>query len=241
MRRNKKQIHPITRGTLLFVNIILILALCIVIANIITIATTKGSIWGSIENHNVELTEEEIRSLSDFDADCIMVLGASVYPNGEPSPMLRDRLDAGIALYEAGVCGKLLLSGDGEQDQHYDELEVMTRYVVEHGVKKEDIYCDTAGFNTYASIYRAEQVFCVERMIIVTQRYHLYRALYGTKHTGLDAVGVASDQERYLGQFLRDCRELLARTKDIGEWIIKPAPEVLGDPIPITGPGNVEE
>ena len=165
-----------------------------------------------------------------------MVLGASVHADGTPSLMLKDRLDVGIELYKKGVAPKLLLSGDNGQVA-YNEVEGMKKYAEEAGVKSEDIFLDHAGFSTYESVYRAKYIFEVESMIVVTQRYHLYRALYGCERMGIDSLGAAADQAVYRGQNYREFREVLARDKDLAKWIVKPDPTFLGDTIPISGTG----
>ena len=139
-------------------------------------------------------------------ADCILVLGCGVRPDGEPSLMLRDRLDAGLELYGLGAAPKLLMSGDhGRSD--YDEVNAMKDYAVAAGVPSEDVFMDHAGFSTYESMYRARDVFCAERIVIVSQRYHLARAVYDARALGLEAVGVAAEEIAYLGQTVRDlCR-----------------------------------
>ncbi|NLY08594.1 MAG: DUF218 domain-containing protein [Tissierellia bacterium] len=169
--------------------------------------------------------------------DTILVLGAGVLPNGQPSPMLKDRLEKGIELYEKGISGKLLLSGDHGQ-KHYDEVNVMKDYCLKRGVKKEDIFMDHAGFNTYDSVYRAKHVFQCNRIVIVTQRYHLYRALYLSDKIGLEAEGVSCDVKRYIGQFQRDIREILARNKAFIMGF-SGGRTLLGDTIPIDGDGSV--
>ena len=171
------------------------------------------------------------------DVDCIMVLGCSVRPDGTPSGMLRDRLDKGIELYEDGVSDRLLMSGDHGR-KNYDEVNRMKQYAIDEGIPSGDIFMDHAGFSTYESMYRARDVFQAEKVIIVTQRYHLYRALYAAKQLGLDAYGVASDQRTYAGQKRRDVRELLARGKDFMTGIFKPEPTYLGEAIPVNGDGN---
>ena len=169
--------------------------------------------------------------------DCILVLGCGVRDDGSPSGMLNDRLLQGIALYNAGVSDRLLMSGDhGRVD--YDEVNLMKQFAIDHGVPSEDIFMDHAGFSTYESMYRARDVFQADKVIIVTQRYHLYRALYAAKQLGLDAYGVASDQRTYAGQKRRDVRELLARGKDFMTGIFKPEPTYLGEAIPVNGNGN---
>ena len=169
-----------------------------------------------------------------------MVLGASINPDGTPSPMLADRLDTGIALYERGVAPRLLLTGDDGQ-MEYNEVQAMKNYVIAAGVPEEDVFLDHAGFSTYDSVYRASYVFEVESMVVVTQEYHLYRTLHGCEKMGIDAVGVAADQNVYAGQEMREAREILARLKDFVKWMIKPEATFLGEAIPINGNGLVTQ
>lgn len=171
-------------------------------------------------------------------ADCILVLGAGITPDGRPSYMLRDRLDKGIELYEAGVAPKLLLSGDNGQER-YDEVNAMKQYVLERGIPETDIFLDHAGFSTYESMYRAKAVFQVENAIVVTQKYHLYRSLYIAEQLGLETTGISALERRYVGQWGRDVRELLARNKDFVQTIFKPEPRFLGEVIPISGDGRL--
>jgi len=172
------------------------------------------------------------------DADCILVLGAGVWNGGRPSPMLEDRLVRAIELYNMGVSNRLLMSGDhGRKD--YDEVNVMKRFAVDRGIPSSHVFMDHAGFSTYESIYRARDVFKVKKAIIVTQEYHLYRALYIAKKLGLEAYGVAADRREYYGQASRELREVLARVKDFFSTIIKPRPTYLGEPIPIDGDGDL--
>lgn len=171
-------------------------------------------------------------------ADCILVLGCGVYADGTPTPMLADRLQRGVALYKAGLAPKLLLSGDHGQ-KNYDEVSAMKRYCMEQGVPAEDIFLDHAGFSTYESVHRAQSIFGAKSVIIVTQKYHLHRALYIANAFGLEATGVAADYREYAGQTPRDIREILARNKDFLLSIYKPAPTFLGEPIPVFGDGTV--
>ncbi len=174
---------------------------------------------------------------SESEADCILVLGAGVWDSG-PSPMLEDRLLQGIDLYFAGVSDRLLMSGDhGSKD--YDEVNTMKKFAIDRGVPSEHIFMDHAGFSTYESMYRARDVFQVKKAIIVTQEFHLYRALYIANKLGLDAYGVASDLRRYAGEEYVEAREKLARIKDFFQVLIKVKPAYLGDPIPIDGNGDV--
>lgn len=179
-------------------------------------------------------------SAAEKSADCIMVLGAEVKPDGTPSKMLKDRLDMGIELYRQGAAPKLLMSGDDGQIE-YNEVKVMLAYAVDAGVPKEDVFLDHAGFSTYESVYRARDVFGVGSMIVVTQKYHEYRALYIARSLGIDAKGVSAEEIDYAGQGYRNFREILARDKDFFKCIAKPKPTFLGDPIDITGSGTVTQ
>ena len=172
------------------------------------------------------------------DADCILVLGCYVHDSGRPSDMLADRLRRGIELYRSGAAPKLLMSGDhGRKD--YNEVRAMKLEAMEEGIPSEDIFMDHAGFSTYESIFRARDVFAADKIILVTQKYHLYRALYVANALGLEAYGVAADDHTYVGQAYRELREILARNKDFATSILKPAPTYLGEVIPVSGDGNL--
>ena len=152
----------------------------------------------------------------ELGAEYIIVLGAGVR-NGAPTPMLADRLSCGEDLYFSGAAPKLIMSGDRLDAEKYDEVSVMTACTVEAGVPEADVLEDPLGLSTYESIIRAKEEFGAESIVIVTQRYHLYRALYIAEKCGVEAVGVPADTRQYMGQFVRDIREYLARVKD---WIM---------------------
>ena len=174
----------------------------------------------------------------EVEADCILVLGCGVREDGEPSLMLRDRLDKGVALYEAGIAPKLLMSGDHSRS-NYDEVNTMKDYATAAGVPSEDVFMDHAGFSTYESMYRARDVFRAEKIVIVSQGYHLYRAVYDARALGLDAWGIAAEDVAYWGQSVRDLREILARNKDFFYCLFQPEPTFLGEAIPVSGDGNL--
>ena len=182
------------------------------------------------------LSPEEAASLEGV--DCVLVLGCYVYDNGTPSAMLHDRLRRGVELYDLDAAPKLLMSGDHGQE-NYDEVDAMKQFAVDSGIASEDVFMDHAGFSTYESIYRAKEIFQAEKIIIVTQEYHLYRALYIAERFGLEAYGVSADYRTYIGQTTRDVREVLARVKDFGSCILKPKPTFLGEVIPVSGDGNL--
>ncbi|MBQ5332918.1 MAG: YdcF family protein [Oscillospiraceae bacterium] len=181
------------------------------------------------------LSPEKAAELTDI--DCIIVLGCRV--NGEtPSPMLSDRLLRGIELYNMNAAPKLLMSGDHGQVK-YDEVNAMKQFAIDRGVPSEDVFMDHAGFSTYETMYRAKEVFAAKRVMIVTQSYHLYRAVYIAEKLGLEAWGVDSDLQSYIRQPYYDMREILARDKDFVKVIFKPEPTYLGEVIPISGSGDL--
>ncbi len=181
------------------------------------------------------IAESDAPALTDV--DCILVLGCKV--NGEtPSDMLEDRLLCAINLYKSGAAPKIIMSGD-HGTVTYDEVNTMKQYAVDAGVPSSDIFMDHAGFSTYESVYRAKEIFCAKKIIIVTQTYHLYRAVYTANKLGLDAYGVASDYDVYMNQSYREAREVLARNKDFLTSVFKPLPTYLGDAIPVNGNGDV--
>lgn len=182
------------------------------------------------------LSTESAAELSDV--DCILVLGCLVKDSGELSHMLEDRLRRAVELYRAGAATKLLMSGDHGRKE-YNEVEAMKQYAIEQGIASKDVFMDHAGFSTYESCYRAGEIFEADKIIIVTQEYHLYRALYIAEELGLDAYGVSSDYRTYYNQKARDVREVLARVKDFFYVLFRPEPTYLGGKIPISGNGDV--
>ena len=182
------------------------------------------------------LTPEEAANLADV--DCILILGCGVHSDGSPSDMLHDRLRRGVELYELGAAPKLLMSGDHGR-KGYDEVDAMKHFAVDAGIDSDDVFMDHAGFSTYESMYRAKEIFQAKRIIIVTQEYHLYRAIYIAESLGLEAYGVSSNYRAYSGQVRMDLREMLARVKDFGTSLLQPKPTFLGEAIPIWGDGNL--
>ncbi len=164
-----------------------------------------------------------------------IVLGASVRPNGDLSTMLEDRVSSALALYEAGKVSRFLLSGDNGTTS-YNEPKAMQQYLINKGVPQEDIFLDYAGFDTYDSMYRASAVFNVKEAIIVTQKFHLPRALFIANRLGLNYYGFIGDKHLYQRENANKRRELLANVKAYLELGIHKKPTYLGDKIPIDGP-----
>ncbi|MCA9775582.1 MAG: YdcF family protein [Candidatus Eremiobacteraeota bacterium] len=170
-------------------------------------------------------------------ADAILVLGAYTYESGFVSPILRDRLVKALELYEKGVAPKFLVSGDHGRDD-YDEVNAMRRFLEDKGVPPEDIFMDHAGFDTYDSMIRARDVFEAKKVVVVTQTFHLIRAVYIARALGLEAEGVPSDLSRYPSLSYLEKRELLARVKAFLEVNTRRAPKYGGKPHPISGDGT---
>lgn len=144
-----------------------------------------------------------------------IILGASVLQNKTPSDALRDRLLTGIKLYQDGAVQKLLITGD-DGSYRVDEIDVMKTFVLDHGVREQDLLIDGHGYRTYESCKRAAQAFSVTDAIIVTQRFHIGRALYLCNHLGIDAIGVTSDLQPYQRNAYFWTRDLLSSVK---AWI----------------------
>ncbi|OGG50349.1 hypothetical protein A3C18_03325 [Candidatus Kaiserbacteria bacterium RIFCSPHIGHO2_02_FULL_54_11b] len=167
-------------------------------------------------------------------AEAALVLGASVY-RGAPSPILAERADTAIALYTSGKVSKILVTGDGGS-LSYDEVTPVRKYLLDAGVEPQDIFLDHAGFDTYSSMYRAREVFLAHSLTIVTQDFHLPRALWIARRLGLDAHGVVaaggkSSPYEYV-------REIPASIKAIFDVIANRQPKYLGPAFPLSGNGE---
>ena len=205
----------------------------IIILTVLILITT-------INFYIIKSTESKIKNAKEIkekDIDCILILGAGIWGN-RPSYMLEDRLLEGANLYNKKIAPKIIVSGDHGKEE-YNEVKVMKDFLIEKGIPSNDIFMDHAGFSSYDSIYRAKDIFKVKKLVIVTQKYHLYRSLYIAKKLQLKAYGIKADRRKYRKQTYRELREIFARNKDFFKCILKPKPKYLGEKIPITGDGNV--
>lgn len=199
---------------------------------------TKADLIYAKEGEIFSPDKEQLEILNSFGADCILVLGAGIEDRETPTPMLKDRLDWGIELYNMGIAPKILLTGDNGDITH-NEIHVMLNYTLDAGVPEEDIFCDHAGFSTYDSMYRCRNIFQVDKAIVVTQPYHEYRAMYIGNKLGIKTLGVGSNQKKYSGQPIREVREVAARVKDYFKCIKKPESLCGGEIIPLNGSGII--
>lgn len=216
--------------------IMIILAIIVSLALLVMIYALFVNAYMVNSTKDKIITAEDTADLSDV--DCVLVLGAGV-EGTTLSHMLEDRVKTGINIYELGSAPKILMSGDhGRED--YDEVNAMKDYAKEKGVPSDDIFMDHAGFSTYESLYRARDVFCVEKVIIISQKYHLHRAIYIAEYLGLEAYGVDSQLRPYAADtnIYNTVREFLARNKEFIYVRLNPEPTYLGDSIPINGNGD---
>ena len=176
-------------------------------------------------------------------APVALVLGASVFTYGTPTPILADRLAAGAALYRDGRVDRVLVSGDRGQ-AFYDQVDVMRRELVRLGVPDRNIFTDHGGFDTWDSMVRARKVYEVRSAIVVTQGWHMPRALWLAKRAGLEAHGLVADRsgnEDRKGNGEGDenddygLREVFARVKAVGDVLTGAQPRLLGPKVPVTG------
>jgi SanA protein len=168
--------------------------------------------------------------------DVGIIFGAGI--NGDqPSKYLKDRLDAGIILYKANRINKILLSGDNGRDE-YDELTVMKNYCFNHGVDTTKIFIDYAGFDTYSTMYRAKHIFNIKKATLISQEYHLNRAIYIGQKLGIKSVGYSANQGEYLGYKYVTFREYASIFKSFFDVLRNREPRFLGNPIDINGVSN---
>lgn len=193
---------------IILITIMTIIVLSPLLINLYVILNTTSNI----------IIKEEYQQLKDV--DYILILGASVRRE-RPSPMLEDRLKKAIELYNINTQNKILVTGDHTKED-YDEVTIMKNYLLENNIPEEKIIMDPAGVSTYDSIFRVQKQLKAKKIIIVSQKYHLYRALYIANSLGIEAYGVPADDIKYKGATYREVREILARNKDFIKSIIKP-------------------
>ena len=200
-----------------------------------------GINWFVVRRSGKEIQSlQKLASQKSRKADAVVVLGAKVRKDGSMSLMLKERVDLGIQAYKQGLADRIIMSGD-HGTGGYDEVSTMKTYAIEKGVPSEHIFKDHAGFSTYETMYRAKDVFRAKSIIVVTQKYHLYRAVYDAKALGLEVKGISCDKAVYKGDKARKFREAIARIKDFGYTAVKPKPKYLGKAVPVSGNGNTTD
>ena len=210
---------------MLFTCIIVIILLFIFVVNLYVIISSKN-----------QILKDENTKIENF--DCLLVLGAGIINNERPTLMLKDRLDKSIELYKKGIVPKIIMSGDHSSENH-NEVIIMKNYAIERGIPSKDIFMDHAGFCTYDSIYRAKEIFGVKNMIIVTQKYHLYRSIYIANFLGIKSYGIKSDARIYTKMPYHLVREMLARCKNFFKCVFRMKPKYLGEKISLKQSGDI--
>ena len=185
------------------------------IAVVVALAVLAACIVNLIVKRSVhdKIVDTDSQLLLDQRVDCVVILGAGLQSNGQPSHMLEDRIKTGVEVFNLIDADYILMSGD-RSGEHYDEVGAMKKYAVNIGVDERVILLDGEGFSTYESISRLKEIYGFDNVVVITQKYHLYRALYIAEQYDIDAVGVSADLRTYRGQTYRDLREMLARVKD---------------------------
>lgn len=197
--------------------------LAFIIINLSIIIATRDSIYETIDNMP--------------NAQAALVLGARVYSNGQPSTTFNDRIQTAITLYNQRKVNKILVSGDNGQES-YDEVNAAKATLQNAGIPDQDIFLDHAGFDTYDSLYRAQAIFQIDRLTVVTQKFHLPRAIYIGKRLGIKTNGLIADKRIYRAAVRNQIRESLARIKAFLDLLAKSEPRFLGPQIPISGNGQ---
>lgn len=209
---------------------LLIIGIGLFILPVLGIAFLRGFSAVQASGYTYRLDNVPVRPVA-------IVFGAQVFPSGRLSAMLADRVRLGAELYRSGNVQALLFTGDNSEVT-YNEPEAMRRHALELGVPDEAIVLDYAGFSTYDSCYRARDIFRVDAAILVTQDFHLDRALLICNGLGIDSVGVAADVMRPTGYARRsllmsELREFPATVLAIFDLVRHDLPTYLGDPLPI--------
>ncbi len=174
------------------------------------------------------------------DVDCIIVLGAGVKEDGTMSYVLSERVRLGAELYLADASDRLLLSGDHSRED-YNEVGAMKDYMLSRDIPANVVFTDHAGFDTYDTMYRAKEIFKAKKVLIVTQQFHISRAVFIARSLGLEAYGVCCDEDARYFNLMTDIREFCARPKYLLDAIIKPEPKFMGEEIPIWGEASASD
>lgn len=200
--KRKSALKILLRIVIIFTCLLLVGALSFVVISEYVRLSVKDRIYQSAD---------ELPYIQDI--DCIVVLGAGLKSDGTPNHMLEDRIKVGVSVLETTGADFILMSGD-RSSEYYDEPAAMKEYAENMGVEPSKILLDNAGFSTYESMTRVANEHGFDNVVIITQEYHLFRAIYIADDTGVDSVGVSADLRSYRGQIIRDIREVLARVKD---------------------------
>lgn len=198
-----------------------LIVVCVVIINFLIHGLSSSYIY------------DKVKSLPH--TQVVLIPGAAILPDGRLSEVFKERVDKAIEVYNAHKVKKILVSGDNSTIWH-NEVNPVRDYLLKKGIPDEDIFLDHAGFDTYSSLYRARDIFHAESIIVVTQPFHLRRAVFTGRFLHIKTYGVPAD-EKY-PELKNDIREIFANEKAFMDLAIHRKPKYLGDAIPITGDGR---
>lgn len=206
---------PILQSLIFVGYIVALVFIFVLIVNLSIVAQT---------NDNIYSIEETVKLDNDY--DCILILGAGIRADGSPTPMLRDRLIAAFEAYSHLEGIPIFLSGDSECSD-YRETVAMKHYLTNQGVSEDNIISDGYGLSTYESIWRAKNVYGYDKILIVSQKYHLHRAIYIANELGITAYGIDGALTTYGKQPIYSIREYIARVKDMLFAELQPVPKYI--------------
>lgn len=199
----KSQKSNILKSIAFLLYLLVLLSIFVIVVNVNVVQNFKDKIYGI----------DDIESIFQ-NYECILILGAGVRDDGSPSPMLFDRLQTGKSAFLACEADFVFLSGDSESE-NYTETVTMRNELIKMGIEEDDIISDGYGLSTYESIWRIKYVYGFDKILIISQKYHLYRALYIANELGIDAIGIDAALRKYGKQPIYSLREYLARFKDV--------------------------
>ncbi len=209
----------------------------------IVIAAVLAAVSAAAVGINIAMVRHSARYIAASPRECrhaqaAVLLGAGVYSNKRVSAVAYDRIVTAAELYNAGKVQKILITGD-HGTPYYDEVNTILHWLRKFNIPESDIFTDHAGFSTYESIVRARRVFEVESAVLVTQEFHLPRALYIAAGQGIKVQGYRADRQKYIYIKRYTAREYFARVKDfLNVHLFRPTPRFLGAKLPITGDGR---
>lgn len=206
------------KGKKIFLRIILVLFLLCVVG-LFCLALLNNYVIGSTDDAVFSLEEFEASNNEHYEA--VIVLGCAVWSDG-PSPMLADRLRTAAAVFRTGCADYILVTGDSEHPEKYDEIGAMKSYLMDMGISEEDIVCDPLGLSTYESMLRAVKEFNIKSAVVVTTGFHCSRSVYDARKFGIESIGVEAINSGYVIKQYNYYREFIARGKDYVFTIFKP-------------------
>lgn len=221
MKNPRKKITD-NKGLWIILKIILILVI-IVFLGAASAGLMNLYLYNSASPYVYSLEDfEDYVDSSGVHYEAVIVLGCAVYKDGSASPMLADRLRTAAAVYKTGCADYILVSGDSEKTEEYDETGCMRDFLINEGISPDDIICDPLGLSTYETMLRAVTEFNISNAVVVTTGFHCVRSVYDSHMFGIESVGVEAINSGYVIRQYNYYREFIARGKDFVFTLVKP-------------------